>query len=224
VDHNTRARHCYDQLANGDYVIGLPRVFCSMRLNDVEEIPTRVLNMPANIAQFGMISGRQSRPLRVHWLVPLVAMLTQVAQAEPPPASAAHLPRAAAATEVSVSVNSVRAADSRAKYNGHASSETRATAAAGAWQPRAQDAQSFPATFSSVPLLTSRDYLAQLSLPTMGGDGRGIRDQSPTEQLIRQVRKEGMPLARLWQNDEALVSLGLNPKGKPGLWLIQRTR
>jgi hypothetical protein len=179
--------------------------------------------MPANIAQFGMISGRESPRYRVCWLVLLAAILTQVAQAEPPPAFAAHVQRGVA-TKVSASVNSVPAADSRAKFNAHASLEMRATTVGGAWLPRVQDARSFPATFSSVPVLTSRDYLAQLSLPTMGGDGRGIRDQSPTEQLIRQVHKEGMPLARLWQNDEALVSLGLNPKGKPGLWLIQKTR
>jgi hypothetical protein len=82
----------------------------------------------------------------------------------------------------------------------------------------------YPATFSQLPDLSSRDYLHLLALPTMGGNGHGVRDQSPTEQLARQVHKEGLPLARLWQNDSALVSLGLNRKGKPGLWIIQKTR
>ncbi len=85
-------------------------------------------------------------------------------------------------------------------------------------------ARVFPATFTQLTDLSSRDYLRDLSLPTMGGDGRGVRDQSPTEQMVRQVRKEGLPLARLWQNDQALVSLGLNRRGKPGLWIIQKTR
>jgi hypothetical protein len=82
----------------------------------------------------------------------------------------------------------------------------------------------YPATFSQLPDLSSRDYLHLLALPTMGGDGHGVRDQSPTEQLARQVHREGLPLARLWQNEQALVSLGLNRKGKPGLWIIQKTR
>jgi hypothetical protein len=92
------------------------------------------------------------------------------------------------------------------------------------WLPPSALAREYPATFSTLPDMHSRAYLMDLSLPTMGGDGHGIRDQSPTEQFIRQVKKEGMPFARLWQNDQALVSLGLNRKGKPGLWIIQKTR
>lgn len=93
-----------------------------------------------------------------------------------------------------------------------------------AWHHAHESPRAYPATFSTLPDLHSRAYLLDLSIPTMGGDGRGIRDQSPTEQFIRQVRKEGMPFARLWQNDQALLSLGLNRKGKPGLWIIQKTR
>jgi hypothetical protein len=36
------------------------------------------------------------------------------------------------------------------------------------------------------------------------------------------VHHEGLPLLRLWQTKSALLSLGLNPKGKPGLWLTQK--
>lgn len=90
--------------------------------------------------------------------------------------------------------------------------------------PGTESRARYPATFSQLPDLSSRDYLHVLALPTMGGDGRGVRDQSPTERLARQVHKEGLPLARLWQNEQALVSLGLNRKGKPGLWIIQKTR
>jgi len=179
--------------------------------------------MPVNVAQFGLMSGRESPPYRVCGLALLAAFLIQVAQAEPSPASTGPVHRAAVTTKVASYVNSGRAADSRARSDAHASFETHPVAGAGTWHARVQDARAFPATFSAVPVLASRDYLAQLSLPAMGGDGHGVRDQSPTEQLIRQVRKEGMPLARLWQNDDALVSLGLNPKGKPGLWIIQKT-
>lgn len=90
-------------------------------------------------------------------------------------------------------------------------------------QPVIRGTRTYPARFSEIPDLHSRSYLQTLSIPTLGGDGHGIRDQSPTEQFIRQARKEGLPLARLWQNDQALLSLGLNRKGKPGLWIIQKT-
>lgn len=51
----------------------------------------------------------------------------------------------------------------------------------------------------------------------------GAKPMSRIEAFARQVRHEGLPVARLWENHAALVSLGLNPRGKPGLWLIQKT-
>jgi hypothetical protein len=42
------------------------------------------------------------------------------------------------------------------------------------------------------------------------------------EELLRRVHREGLPVARLWENKSALVSLGLNQRGKPGLWIIQK--
>lgn len=47
---------------------------------------------------------------------------------------------------------------------------------------------------------------------------------SGPETLVRRFHREGLPVARLWENHSALVSLGLNAKGKPGLWLVQKTR
>lgn len=44
------------------------------------------------------------------------------------------------------------------------------------------------------------------------------------EAFIQRFHREGLPLARLWQGHAAVVSLGLNPKGKPGLWLVKQTR
>jgi hypothetical protein len=49
------------------------------------------------------------------------------------------------------------------------------------------------------------------------------RASNRTEALIQRFHREGLPLARLWQGHAAVVSLGLNPKGKPGLWLVKQT-
>ena len=47
----------------------------------------------------------------------------------------------------------------------------------------------------------------------------------PTVQdFVRRVHREGLPVARLFETKGVLVHLGLNPKGKPGLWLVQKTR
>jgi hypothetical protein len=40
--------------------------------------------------------------------------------------------------------------------------------------------------------------------------------------MVERFHREGLPVARLWQNHTALVSLGLNSKGKPGIWLVQK--
>jgi hypothetical protein len=54
------------------------------------------------------------------------------------------------------------------------------------------------------------------------GMGKG-RSMSGTEAFARRFHREGLPVARLWENKSALVSLGLNHRGKPGLWLVQKT-
>jgi hypothetical protein len=56
-------------------------------------------------------------------------------------------------------------------------------------------------------------------LPSMGTQSR---PPNRVQELARRVRREGLPVARLWENQAALVSLGLNNKGKPGLWVIQK--
>jgi hypothetical protein len=40
---------------------------------------------------------------------------------------------------------------------------------------------------------------------------------------LHRARREGLPIIRLWNSKSALLSIGLNQKGKPGLWLIQKT-
>lgn len=64
----------------------------------------------------------------------------------------------------------------------------------------------------------------EFDLPSMGNGSTQERVQSRAEVFVRRVHREGLPLARLWENDSALVSLGLNKKGKPGLWIIQKVR
>jgi hypothetical protein len=48
------------------------------------------------------------------------------------------------------------------------------------------------------------------------------RPLSPAEELLRRAQREGLPLARLFESQSALISLGLNKKGKPGLWLVEK--
>lgn len=61
----------------------------------------------------------------------------------------------------------------------------------------------------------------QIDLPSMGTQSR-IPNRA--QEFARRVRREGLPVARLWENKAALLSLGLNNKGKPGLWIIQKIR
>jgi hypothetical protein len=60
-----------------------------------------------------------------------------------------------------------------------------------------------------------------LQLPALGRDGH-LREMSRVEEFARRVHREGLPIARLWESHSALVSLGLNQRGKPGIWLIQK--
>jgi hypothetical protein len=58
--------------------------------------------------------------------------------------------------------------------------------------------------------------------PALGIDEAKFRVLSPVEILARRFHREGLPLARLWESKSALLSIGLNKRGKPGLWLIQK--
>ena len=57
-------------------------------------------------------------------------------------------------------------------------------------------------------------------LPSLGAGNPRIRP--PLAELARHLQHEGLPVARLWENNSALVHLGLNQRGKPGLWLVQK--
>jgi hypothetical protein len=51
-----------------------------------------------------------------------------------------------------------------------------------------------------------------------------MHSQSSMQDRIRLFRRDGFPIARLWESKSALVHLGFNAKGKPGLWIVQKMR
>jgi hypothetical protein len=80
-----------------------------------------------------------------------------------------------------------------------------------------------PPPFPSMHRIASGpDYKQQL--PALGADAAPAARKSTVEELAHRVHREGLPVARLWENHTALVSLGLSPRGKPGLWLIQKVK
>lgn len=59
-------------------------------------------------------------------------------------------------------------------------------------------------------------------LPSLGHADPAVKITSRAEELTQRFHREGLPLARLWQTRSAMLSLGLSPRGKPGIWLIQK--
>lgn len=45
---------------------------------------------------------------------------------------------------------------------------------------------------------------------------------SPMETLAHNFRQQGLPVARLFENKDSLVHLGLDQRGKPGLWILHK--
>jgi hypothetical protein len=62
---------------------------------------------------------------------------------------------------------------------------------------------------------------ARLELAGLGSDG--MRARPTIQDVVHRAHREGLPVARLFETKGALVHLGLSPKGKPGLWLVQKT-
>jgi hypothetical protein len=78
---------------------------------------------------------------------------------------------------------------------------------------------------SSFPSMWRRRSVASqepVVLPALGADG--MRSRRALQDFVRRVHHEGLPVARLFESKSALVHLGLSPKGKPGLWLVQKIR
>ena len=62
----------------------------------------------------------------------------------------------------------------------------------------------------------------QVQLSGFGSETPHARIPGRVEELALRFHREGLPIARLWENKSALLSLGLNQKGKPGLWIVQK--
>jgi hypothetical protein len=66
------------------------------------------------------------------------------------------------------------------------------------------------------------DQEDHIRLPGFRTGETTARVMSPAEILARRIHREGLPVARLWQSKSAVLSIGLNNRGKPGLWLTQK--
>jgi hypothetical protein len=89
-----------------------------------------------------------------------------------------------------------------------------------------EDSPAFPAMrrTSDDPLRSGNEDTAtraklEEGLPSLGSN---VRPRGRVEEMAHRFRQEGLPVARLFENHSALVSLGLNQRGKPGIWLIQK--
>jgi hypothetical protein len=80
------------------------------------------------------------------------------------------------------------------------------------------NAAAFPSAALHRPLGAMQE---RAQLPTLGSDAARVRP--PLEVLAQRIHREGVPVARLWENKSALLHIGLNQRGKPGLWLVQKT-
>lgn len=60
----------------------------------------------------------------------------------------------------------------------------------------------------------------QVELPLLGSDSMPVRPS--IQEFVQRVHHEGVPVARLFETKSALVHLGFSPRGKPGLWLVQK--
>jgi len=74
------------------------------------------------------------------------------------------------------------------------------------------------------PRRTPESANDKYQLPALGTDGPQVRVMGGAEEFVRRVHREGLPVVRLWESNSALLSLGLNQRGKPGLWLVQKVR
>jgi len=74
-------------------------------------------------------------------------------------------------------------------------------------------------TLLSLAGAVADDHAAALA----AGDSRPALVLGRAQTFIQRFGHEGLPLARLWEGHSAFISLGLSPRGKPGLWLVQKT-
>jgi hypothetical protein len=83
--------------------------------------------------------------------------------------------------------------------------------------PAEERAPVFPSAFAHRRFAATEETA---QLPTLAAGNPRVR--APLPELARHIQHEGLPIARLWENRSALVHIGLNQRGKPGLWLVQK--
>ncbi len=102
-----------------------------------------------------------------------------------------------------------------------------------AFEPSGDEAAAFPSVSHRQWLSSAQEQRApvaesgaheQSRLPGFRAETSTGRNPGGVEGFARRVRREGLPIARLWENKSSLVSLGLNQRGKPGLWFVQKIR
>jgi hypothetical protein len=76
----------------------------------------------------------------------------------------------------------------------------------------------FPSALHRQPLGAQEN----IRLPELGSGNQQTSAKGRMEDLVQRAHREGLPVARLWENKSALLHLGLNQRGKPGLWIIQK--
>jgi hypothetical protein len=88
----------------------------------------------------------------------------------------------------------------------------------------ARASESFPSATHPLDLGQS-DFAAdnRVQARALGIGELHFRVMSQAEIFARRVHQEGLPIARLFESKSALLSIGLNKRGKPGLWFTQKT-
>jgi hypothetical protein len=88
--------------------------------------------------------------------------------------------------------------------------------------------------------LELRAFPSGMQRPARDAEGSGTNDHatpaglsaseadfhfaSPAEKFVGRMHREGLPIARLWKSESALLSIGLNKRGKPGVWFTKTLR
>jgi hypothetical protein len=89
-------------------------------------------------------------------------------------------------------------------------------------QPSASGSVPFPSARRASKNEPIEEDSPSLGNTGLGNTGLAMKNTSRAEELTHRLHREGLPIARLWETRSAMVSLGLSPRGKPGIWLIQK--
>ena len=107
-------------------------------------------------------------------------------------------------------------------------------------EPLSATVHQAPGTFDSAPFL-SAIHLVEPGKSDIPGENRYAEDGARSSNLgaralsfqevsqaqalaqrLQHIHREGLPIARLWGSQSASLNIGLNQKGKPGLWFTRK--